>query len=104
MKVRVNAEKAVALGPDDPNHGWLERAIESDGRALFQMLSRPEFEPYAAARGEIRARLLFVIKPPTKEDRRDAVQSVDRGFGEILKRHGRAPAPTPAPPTPAPSS
>ena len=38
------------------------------------LLSRPEFEPYAVTRGEIRARLLFVIKPPTPEDRREAIQ------------------------------
>lgn len=100
----MNAEKAVALAANDPNHGWLERAIESDGRALFQMLSRPEFEPYAAARGEIRARLLFVIKPPTPEDRREAVKSIEHGFGEILKQRGHAaPAAAPATVSPAPS-
>jgi hypothetical protein len=94
-KLRVNAEKAVVLAADDPSRGWLDRAIDSDGRALFLLLSRPEFEPYSALRGEIRARLLFVVKPPTPEDRREAIQFVDRGFAEILKRRGR-PVPAPA--------
>jgi hypothetical protein len=97
-KLRVNAEKLAAAGPDDPNRGWLERAVDSDGRVLFQALSRPEFEPYAAIRGEIRARLLFVIKPPPAEDRREAIQFVDRGFGEIQKRRGRAAPAAASPP------
>jgi hypothetical protein len=95
-KIRVNAEKAVVLPAGDPNKGWLDRALESDGRELFTPLSRPEFEPYAATRGEIRARLLFVIKPPTPEDRREAIQFVDRGFAEIFKRLPPRPAFPPA--------
>jgi hypothetical protein len=100
-KIRVNAEKAVALSADDPSRGWIDRALDSDGRALFLLLSRSEFEPYAAIRGEIRARLLFVIKPPTPDERRAAIQFVDRGMTEILKQRGQAAPPPPA--TPAPS-
>jgi hypothetical protein len=83
LKVRSNAEKAAALEPSDPSRGFFDRALDTDGRALFTMLARPEFEPYAVTRGEIRARLLFVIKAPTPEDRREAIQAVDRGFAEI---------------------
>jgi hypothetical protein len=90
LKVRANAEKAAALEPSDPGHGFLDRELDVDGRALFTMLSRPEFEPYAVTRGEIRARLLFVIKAPTPQDRRDAIQEVDRGFAEIAKRRPRS--------------
>ena len=54
------------------------------------MLSRPEFEPYAVTRGEIRARLLFVIKRPRPQDRREAIQAVDQGFAEIAKRRPRS--------------
>jgi hypothetical protein len=53
------------------------------------MLSRPEFDAFAATRDELRARLLFVIKPPSVEDRREAIKAVDQGFAEIQKRRGR---------------
>jgi hypothetical protein len=91
-KMRGNAEKALAAGPGDPNSGWLERALESDGRALLGILARPEFDSYAAERDELRARMLFVIKPPAAEDRREAVRSVEESFAQILKRR-RGPAP-----------
>ena len=88
-RLRVTAEKACVVEANDPSRGWIDRTLDTDGRALFNLLSRAEFEPYAAMRGEIRARLLFVIKPPTVEDRREAILAVDRGFAEILKRRGR---------------
>jgi hypothetical protein len=93
VRIRTNAEKIGRIDAGDANRGWLERAIDSDGRALFTMLSRCEFDAYPAARGSIRARLLFVIKPPSPEDRREAVQVVDQEFTDLLKRRGRAPEP-----------
>jgi hypothetical protein len=88
-KMKVNAEKALAAGPDDPNRGWLDRALESDGRALVSALGSPAFDSFPATRDEVRARVLFVIKPPAPEDRREAIKAVEDGFVEILKRHRR---------------
>jgi hypothetical protein len=84
-KLRVNAEKALAAGAADPNRGWLDRAIEADGRALIAALGSPGFEAFAATRDEIRARVAFVIKPPSPEDRREAVKAIDEGFAGLRK-------------------
>jgi hypothetical protein len=86
VRIRTNAEKAAQIAPGDPNSGWLDRAIDSDGRALFDLLSGSAFDSYAVPRDAIRARLLLVIKPPTPEDRREAVQSLDKSFAELMKR------------------
>jgi hypothetical protein len=86
LKIKTNAERAAKIEPGDPNRGWVDRAIEADGRVLFELLAKPEFDPYAVTRGDIRARLLFVIKPPTPEDRREAVVAIDRGFAEMTGR------------------
>lgn len=86
-KLRSNAEKALAVSSDDPNRGWLDRALDSDGRALVAALGNPAFDPFSSARDELRARILFVIKPPTPEDRREAIKAAEEGFAGILKRH-----------------
>jgi hypothetical protein len=94
MKLRTNAEKALAAPADDPGRGWLDRTLETDGRALVAALGSPAFDVFASARDELRARVIFVIKPPTPEDRREAIKSVDQGFSNILKRHRGTPAPS----------
>jgi hypothetical protein len=86
VRIRTNAEKAGQLAAGDPNTGWLERALDADGRALFTLLSRPDFDGVAVPRDVIRARLLIVIKPPTAQDRKEAVLAVDQEFPTFVKR------------------
>jgi hypothetical protein len=90
IRIKTNAEKLAKLDAGDPNRGWLERSIDAEGRSLFTLLSNCAFDSHPVSRGAIRARLLFVVKPPTPEDRREAVQAVDQEFAALMKRRAGA--------------
>jgi hypothetical protein len=75
------------LEKDDPTRVAHETEIEVLCRRILGLLARDEFEPHSFERGHLRARLMFVIRPPADVERQSAVAAVDADFDRIMTRY-----------------